>query len=156
MTAFHHEILASLVAVGLAAGCPVPACAALGGDAASVAADAAALHGAATITPLPAYDIHQIVAADGSRVREFQDRAGIVFALSWSGPAMPDLKVLLGGHYAAYGEALAGMARRGLRRSVRVATPDLVVEAGGHMRAFSGRAYLPNRIPPGTPASDLR
>jgi Protein of unknown function (DUF2844) len=31
-----------------------------------------------------------------------------------------------------------------------------VVESDGHMRAFSGRAYLPALIPAGTSAADLR
>jgi Protein of unknown function (DUF2844) len=156
MTDLRTLAFSSLAALGLSAGGALPACAALGGDAASVAADAAALHGLATVTPLPAYDIHDIIGGDGTRVREFIDRSGVVFAVAWSGPAMPDLELLLGGNYAAYSTALTAMERRGLRRALRIETTDLVVETVGHMRAFSGRALTPSRIPSGTPASDLR
>jgi hypothetical protein len=68
---------------------------------------------------------------------------------------MPDLRQLLGSHYAAYTEALSASTHRDLR-SVRVATRELVVECGGHMRAYSGRAYLPVLIPPGVPVAELR
>lgn len=148
--------LLSLVALGLTAGGAAPAGAALGGGAASVAADAAALQGATAVTALPAYDIHEIAAGDGSRIREFVDRAGVVFAVAWNGPTLPDLRALLGGNYAAYAAALGTVERRGSRRSLRIETAGLVVATGGHMRAVSGRAYLVARIPPGTPAADLR
>jgi hypothetical protein len=39
---------------------------------------------------------------------------------------------------------------------VRVATAALVVESSGHLRAYSGRAYLPAEIPTGVPITDIR
>jgi hypothetical protein len=148
--------ISSAVAVGMTAWCAAPAQAALGGDAASVASDAASLQGVIRSTPLQQYDIREITSDNGMRLREFENRSGVVFAVVWSGPAMPDLQRLLGTSYKAYTTALAAENRSGLKRSLRIATSDLVVESDGHMRAFSGRAYLPALIPTGTSAADLR
>lgn len=38
----------------------------------------------------------------------------------------------------------------------RVAQSDFVVEAGGRMRAYVGRAWLPGAVPPGVSIDDLR
>jgi len=133
-----------------------PVRAALGGDAASVASDADALQGVIHSTPLQQYDIHEITSGNGMRLREFLDRNGLVFAVVWSGPAMPDLQKLLGASYQTYTTAVAAANHPGLKRPLRIATSDLVVESEGHMRAYTGRAYLPALIPAGTSAADLR
>jgi hypothetical protein len=133
-----------------------PACAGLGSDAASVVADGAELHGVVNSTSLPQYDIEEITADDGMRVREYVGRDGVVFAVSWTGPVLPDLQRLLGTHYVEYTTALAALSRPGLHRSVRVASTELVVESGGHLRAYAGRAYLPRLIPAGISMADLR
>jgi hypothetical protein len=156
MTLHRIKWVSMLAAFGLASWCVAPARAALGGDAASVASDADALHGVIHSTPLQQYDIHEITSDNGMRLREFQNRSGVVFAVVWSGPAMPDLQKLLGASYQTYTTAVAAANHPGLKRPVRIATSDLVVESDGHMRAFSGRAYLPALIPVGMSAADLR
>ncbi len=133
-----------------------PAHADLGGDAASVATDAAALQGVVHSTPMQQYDILEITSGNGMRLREFQNRSGVVFAVAWSGPVMPDLQRLLGANYSTYATSVATQNHPGLKRPLRVVTPDLVVQSEGHMRAYSGRAYLPALIPAGTSAADLR
>jgi len=153
----HRVKWASLaLAFGTASWCVTPARAALGGDAASVAADADALQGVIHSTPLQQYDIHDITSGNGMRLREFQNRSGVVFAVVWSGPAMPDLQKLLGASYQTYTTAVAAANHPGLKRPLRIATSDLVVESEGHMRAYTGRAYLPALIPAGTSPADLR
>jgi hypothetical protein len=54
-----------------------------------------------------------------------------------------------------YATALAALNHPGLHRSLRVALPELIVESGGHLRAYAGRAYLPALVPAGVPAADL-
>lgn len=130
-----------------------PARAALGGDAASITSDATAWHGVDRTTLLQYYDVHEISIDNGMRVREYSNRNGVIFAVTWSGPVIPDMQRLLGTSFAAYAAALA--THTGVRRALHIATSDLVVESGGHMRAFSGRAYLPALIPAGTSAADL-
>jgi Protein of unknown function (DUF2844) len=145
-----------LMALGLSPLGVGPACAALGGDAASIVSDASDLHGTVKTDLLQQYDIHEITSDNGMRVREFLSRSGVVFAVAWSGPVVPDLQRLLGASFPEYTKMLATLPQPGLRRSLRVASSDLVVESGGHMRAYSGRAYLPASIPLGTSAADLR
>jgi hypothetical protein len=130
--------------------------ASLGGDAFSVQADQAELQGLGTATVRIDYDLVEIKNDSGMVVREFANRAGTIFALSWSGPAVPDLHQLLGVHFDRYARVLAQLQRPGLHRSVRVETADLVVESGGHLRAYHGRAFLPGKVPAGFSITDFR
>jgi hypothetical protein len=132
-----------------------PACAALGGDAAGVFADASAWHGAVDTRDLQQYEIRDIAAAAGTHVREYLNRDGVVFAVGWNGPVLPDLQRLLGEHFKEYAAALAALKHLGLARAIRIASPGLVVESGGHLRAYAGRAYLPDLLPAGVPMADL-
>jgi hypothetical protein len=136
--------------------CISAARAGLGGDAAGVVADAKALRGAVQFRSAPLFDVHEISAGGGLRVREYVNRDGIVFAVTWTGPVQPDLQQLLLTNFALYDQARSALTQPGLRRSLRIASADLVVETGGHLRAYSGRAYLPTRIPAGASANDLR
>jgi hypothetical protein len=85
----------------------------------------------------------------GTSVHEYVDAHGAVFAVSWSGPFLPDLKEILGSHF----EALAARAgrREGAGRSSQLVVKQahLVIVSGGHMGAFEGKAWLPARLPAG-------
>jgi hypothetical protein len=120
-TMIHRSLVGMLAFVAMNALWTGPACAGLGGDAAGVAADEAELHGALNSTSLLEYEIEEITTDNGMRVREYLGRDGVVFAVSWSGPALPDLHLLLGTHYVEYTTALAALTRPGLHRSVRIA-----------------------------------
>jgi len=149
-----HTLLLSTLGIGsLWVG---EARATLGGDAASVVSDAGALHGEVQSSILQQLEIQEIVTDNGMRIREFLNRDGIVFAVTWTGPVMPDLQRLLGARFGVYTAALAAREHLGLQRSVRVATPDLIVESDGHLRAYVGRAYLPAMIPIGVTTAELR
>lgn len=157
----HHKVIAGrfkyfLVAMslGMSPLCIQPASAGLGGSAASVLSDTQELHGVAHSTVLQDYEVHEISTDSGMFVREFLDRNGVVFAVAWNAPVVPDLRRLLGASFDAYVKALTALTP-GLRKSLRIASPELVVESGGHMRAYSGRAYLPALVPAGTSAADL-
>lgn len=145
---------ASIAALTLGHLLAAPSFAALGGDLASVTADSASLHGDVQATSLPGYDIHEMTTANGVRVREFI-AAGRVFAVTWSGPVVPDLQTLLGIHYTRYARAVAAPPP-GLHKSVRIDAADLVVESAGHLRAYVGRAYLPGAVPAGMTRAAIR
>jgi hypothetical protein len=130
--------------------------ASLGGDAASVLADATALGGQVRTSSLVSYDVEDIEVAGGLCVREFLSRDGVVFALGWAGPAPPDLQQLLAAYRAEFMAGVATQVHQGLQRSVRLVLPDLVVQSGGHLRAYAGLAYLPLRLPPGVSPADIR
>ena len=133
-----------------------PVSAHLGGDLSGVAQDAVVLQGTVQTSTLIDYDVHQIAGAAGQTVREYLTRAGEVFAVAWSGPVPPDLAQLLGPYFESYTAGSASLEHPGLKRSVRVATPTLIVESSGHMRAYAGRAYLPSLVPAGVPLAAIR
>lgn len=102
---------------------------------------------ATTVTTVTqsAYSVHQMTMPSGTLVREYVARNGIVFGVAWEGPTLPDLKSMLGASFDAYVAATA--TRRGT--PLAVSNSDLVVFSGGHLRAFSGHAYLPQAVPAG-------
>jgi hypothetical protein len=148
--------LTSSIAAGLALGLSLagPSYAALGGDVASVSMDTARLRGVVHATALQAYQIHEITTDTGIRVREWL-AAGRVFAVTWSGPVEPDLPTLLGAHFDRFARALSALPP-GLHKSLRIQAADLVVESGGHLRAYGGRAYLTSAVPAGMAAAQIR
>ena len=146
----------ALLLAGLAlatAAVTTPAAASLGGDEATVAADHAVLEGTMKVARVQRYAVHEIAAPSGTVVREFVSPAGKVFAVAWSGPAMPDLRQVLGPYFDMY---VAALAQRKSRGPVHVALPGLVVQSGGHMRAFVGKAYLPDGMPAGVATEEIR
>jgi hypothetical protein len=131
-----------LLALGLA--CPIDARAALGGDAASIAADSVALGGTREITLAAAWEVHVLRLPSGTLVREYV-HGGRVFALAWGGPVMPNLRQLLGSYFGPYvNSPRNGPAGHHLRV---VATPNWVVQSAGHQQGFLGRAWLPTDLP---------
>ena len=139
----------ALIALSL----PLPAFATLGGDVASVAADQAQVAGTVTVAQVQKYAVHAIGVPSGTVVREFVSPAGTVFGVAWQGPTMPDLRQVLGPYFDRYVEAAAHRTQRG---PVQIVLPDLVVTSGGHMRAFVGQAYLPDAVPQGVTADEIR
>lgn len=136
--------------------CATAARAGLGDGTQGVFDDAKILHGVVHAVSYPLFDIHEINAASGLRVREYANRDGIVFAVTWAGAVQPDLQQLLQGSFAEYNQLRSALTRPGLRRVLRIVAADLVVETSGHLRAYSGRAYLPAFIPAGASVADLR
>jgi len=146
-------------AVGVSLLCVValarPASAALGDMSASIARDRIAMRVSQSMTtPMQTYDVHRMVDPAGGVVREYADRTGTVFAVTWHGPRSPDLKTLLGGYYDRY-VAAAAQHRTG-HHVVTVHAPDLVLSVVRFQRFAYGRAYLPNRMPSGVTKADLR
>ncbi|HEV2492119.1 MAG TPA: DUF2844 domain-containing protein [Terriglobia bacterium] len=121
-----------------------PAWAVLGGSVDSVRADQTRLEAKVHSVTLPGYTVHEISRGDGTTIKEFVSPLGTVFGVSWKGPTMPDLTPLLGTYYSQFRQAMEGRRHRG---PVVVRTNDLVVESGGHLRAFHGRAYVTSLIP---------
>ena len=152
-TPWGGALLLGFLALGLAA---VPAArAGLGGNAESVARDHTELRGRTlAVTPMQDYDRQEITTVDGTRVREYLTRSGTVFGVSFDGPSLPDLKVLLGSHYVDYTAAAA--ARPGSHHVVVIDTPGLVLSVVKRPRGFAGQAHLPALLPSGASARDLR
>jgi hypothetical protein len=93
----------------------------------------------------------------GTTIHEYATADGLIFAYTWQGPTMPDLHRLLGAYLASYRvKADAQREERGSLHASRVAQPDVVVDSGGQMRSYVGRAWLPGVLPPGVSPAELR
>jgi hypothetical protein len=131
--------------------------AALGGTAASVQADQVHMQGTLGTTQSNAYSVQEIKAATGVTVREYVSTSGKVFAVAWQGPWPPSMRQILGTYFDQYLQAVkAQQSLHGGRKPLRIEQPHFVVEAGGHMRSFAGRAYIPDMLPQGVSAEAIR
>lgn len=108
----------------------------------------------ATRTPVAGtgYSVAERHLDTGTTVREYVDAGGTVFAVSWSGPYLPDLQQLLGQSFDALASAPAGRSRTALA----VDRADVVIRSTGRMGAFEGRAWLPPRLPSGFDPKEMR
>jgi hypothetical protein len=140
----------ALLIVGLS---PRIASATLGEPEITVQADVARAHASIKSQTRANYRMHEIQLPSGTVMREFVAPNGTVFAVAWQGPTRPDLRQALGQYFDAY--ASAPRTKLTDRRHVQIQQGDLVVQAGGHMRALSGRAYLMSAVPSGVNLGDL-
>lgn len=150
---------AAITACAALVGCasvliPTTSQASLGGPYASIAADQAHMRASIQVTTQSAYEVHELSLPSGTMVREYVSASGVVFAVAWNGPALPDLRQTLGTYFADFTSAAqsnhGGLHHMSLNRS------DLSIQAGGHMRAFSGRAVLLQAVPSGVSNNELR
>ncbi|RKR36967.1 DUF2844 domain-containing protein [Paraburkholderia sp. BL17N1] len=167
----QFRILAAAAASFALTALTAPAYAALGGaptypvTASSTSAGAAGQNSAAVArfaasgnAASAAYTVSQTTLPSGTVVSEYISAGNTVFALSWEGPTMPPLKTLLAAYFPSYVQALtdAHATQGGGYGPAAVHQSALVVETGGHMGAFVGRAYLPQALPQGVSADDIK
>jgi hypothetical protein len=134
-----------------------PASAALGGDLASVQADQAHMKRSIRTSHAPAYTRHEIESSNHVVVREYMSAEGKVFGVAWNGQFRPDLQQILGTYFDQFSQAVeAQRAAQPGRHPITAAQPGLFVEMGGHMRALSGRAYIPDMSPQSVRAEEVR
>jgi hypothetical protein len=138
-----------LVAAGALACCSLgrarDARATLGGDAASIAVNQQRLAATRRMQKIASGERHDLDLASGTVVHEYVSPAGLVYAIAWSGPRMPDLRELLGGYFAQ----LSSRAPRGGHHRMALVGSDLVVRSSAHRHTFAGRAWVPSLVPPG-------
>jgi len=110
-------------------------------------------------TTASSFTMNVVTLDSGTTVREYVGSAtNQVFAVVWSGPAMPDLKQILGASFDTYvaaspgtgGLRLSGVAERSY------STSGLVVRSHGMKGNFQGYAYLPAAFPAGVTLGALR
>ncbi|HVZ29241.1 MAG TPA: DUF2844 domain-containing protein [Asticcacaulis sp.] len=121
--------------------------AALGGKSASVDADRQHLHARMSRAQSSGFTVQDLATDDGTVTREYISSSGVVFAVTWAGPARPDLKQLFGPYYDRFQAANTGKGPG--RRPLRADNFDFVVRSGGHSGDFWGFAYLPYETPAG-------
>jgi hypothetical protein len=137
---------------------PTSVFAALGGSVTTVDADRIHVTGALMrIVRSDTFALHEIRSASGTMIREYVNPSGVVFAVAWDGPWLPDLRQVLGEHFDRYQSAMRGRQRaRTGRGALVINEPGLVVQMSGHPRAFTGRAYVPALTPAGVQPESLR
>lgn len=102
------------------------------------------------------YSVYEVRIPTGTIVREFISPSGVVFAVAWQGPFIPELQHFLGAYFQEYTDALrAHKSSSFSRRPVTLRLNDLVFENSGHVGAFFGRAYLPRAVPAGVGIAEL-
>jgi hypothetical protein len=143
------------LAVTLLLTMPFQSQAGLGDVESSVQSDQARMNGVLRSVDRHAYLLHEITSPTGTVTREFVSPGGKVFGVAWEGTGRPDLRQLLGPYYR---QALMAQAQQPRPRGapVVIETPGLVIYEAGHMRSFHGHAYIPELMPQGVQASDIR
>jgi hypothetical protein len=103
------------------------------------------------------YTVDQTILPSGAVVREYVS-GGAVFAIAWQGSQMPPLNTLLGAYFPSYVQGITTMraTHGGGYGPATVRQTDLVVQTGGHMGSFNGRAYLPQALPQGVSTDDIQ
>ena len=154
---FRPALILALVLSALIA----PSWAALGDNAASVLNDQTRMKGTLHSVDNDSYVMHEITMSSGSKVREYVSPAGAVFGVAWEGQFKPDLQQLLGPYYQQAQQAAAAQRSgdqqpRIYRGPVVIETPGLVFYESGHARSFHGQAYIPQLVPQGVQASEIR
>lgn len=87
---------------------------------------------AAPVAGAPLYTVSQTKLASGTIVREYSDAAGAVFAVSWKGPALPNLRALLR-------DKFTGVTNR----------PEVMIVSNGNAHTHAGHAWIPAALPAG-------
>lgn len=159
---FWGDVRAILVGLLLACGMSgamatlgqAPSVSMTGAVASPVPGAKAAATGSVAVSGL--YATHVTQLKSGTVVREFSNSMGVVFAVSWQGPVLPDLTELLGGHFKTFKTATEQTRASGRRGgSMGLVRDDLVVSSNGRMRDFFGYAYAPELIPTGVNIKDV-
>ena len=157
LTGSPHPGKLLLAAIILAFCCASQTRAALGGPAGTLsnigqAVTTAPIH---QLTQLPQGVLRQtVVTPQNVTITEFS-RGGIVFALRWDGPIIPDQSQLLGNYFPEYATAMQARNPRMRNAPVLIQSNTLIVHVQGHMRSFSGSAYAPSLVPAGLSVATL-
>ncbi len=148
--------LASIYIALIAFAAPAIAWAELGGTEVSVQVDRTQMK--ATLRRVATgnnnFTVHEIRTPAGTTVREYVSLAGTVFAVVWKGPVIPDLRQVLGRYFDAY--VTGAKAKHSGHSYLTIEQTGLVVQSHGHMRAFFGKAYLPNMLPAGVTVEEIQ
>lgn len=102
------------------------------------------------------YKINETVLETGTTVREFASANGVVFAVAWRGPVLPDLNELFGNYFKSFRVESERIRASGRRAStLNVDFEGLLVQSSGRMRDFFGYAFVPTLVPQGVVINDL-
>jgi hypothetical protein len=127
----------------------LPALASLGGNVDSVGADRAHMNASVKVTPNGSVNVQEIQGPEGTVVNEYVSPTGSVFAVAWHGHFLPDMQQIMGSYFDQYSAALQSQDKHFGRHPLNIKQSGIVVQTGGHMRDYFGRAYIPSLLPQG-------
>jgi hypothetical protein len=131
--------------------------ASLGGNLESVQSDQAKMMANRNSREALRYTVHEMKTPAGVVIREYVSSAGRVFGIAWQGPFLPDMRQLLGSYFPQFSAAAKRQRESHVgRHLLNIQEQGLVAEANGHMRAYSGRVYVPTLLPEGVDGHEVR
>jgi hypothetical protein len=134
-----------------------PAFAKLGEAWDSIQADQSCMQAELQVREFGAYSVYEMQMPIGTVVREYVSLEGRVFAVSWRGPFIPDLRLILGTYFQHYSRSTKAHRKSSVgRQPLHIQEAGLVVETAGHMRAYWGRAFDPGLLPRGVGIDAIR
>jgi hypothetical protein len=151
---FHNSRVRTAVAGLILSACALPCFASLGHSPSDFGAPTAGRARALAAGGASSFSVNTSTLANGTTVREYVGAGGTVFAVSWDGPFLPDLKTLLGQHFDTLTHESARRPKAG-HSQLRIERPDVVIESTGHMRAYTGRAWVTGQLPAGFTPADI-
>jgi hypothetical protein len=131
----------------------IPASAALGGDATSVTSDQLQMQATLRSAQNQGYTMHELTVPAGT-LREYVTPQGKVFGVAWQSATPPNFQQFLGTYFPQF--IAVGKNRRRGSGPLVIEQPGLVLYSGGHMRAFFGKAYVPDMLPQGVTADAIK
>lgn len=111
------------------------------------------------VTTASGFTVNVVTLDSGTTVKEYVATAtNQVFAVVWSGPAMPNLRELLGASFDTFTSAPVGASglRVGGPSDRSYSANGLVVRSHGVPGHFAGYAYITSAFPPGVTLQTLR
>ena len=122
----------------------------LGGNVASIFSEQKEFNSQLTNKQQSGFVIYTQTLPSGLILQEYISGAGNIFAVTWSGPALPNLQILLGNYFKDYLTALQES-----RRSIYLNNENIIIQSSGMMGAFQGFAYLLKQAPAGFSPTNL-
>lgn len=105
---------------------------------------------------LATYNSVSTVLPSGTELTEFTNASGKVFAISWQGPTLPDLNVMLGSYFSTFKSNRERASRLwNVGSPVTASDDEVVIRSNGRMGNFSGHAYVSKMIPTGVSIESL-
>ncbi|MBU3556236.1 DUF2844 domain-containing protein [Polynucleobacter sp. Ross1-W9] len=122
----------------------------LGGNAASILSEQQEFNSQLSNTQQGGVVVCTQTLPSGIVIQEYLSGNGTVFAVTWSGPALPNLQILLGSYFKDYLAAI-----KEARRSIYLNNENVIIQSSGMMGAFQGFAFLSKQAPAGFTPSNL-
>ena len=114
----------------------------LGGNAASILSEQKEFSSQLSNSQQSGITVYTQTLPSGIIIQEYLSNDGTIFAVTWTGAALPNLQALLGNYFKDY---LAAIKQS--RGVISSNSDSLVIQSAGMMGAFQGFALLPKQAP---------